>query len=138
MTVDNSTLKFFPPIRSQNPLGSCASFSTTYYQLSYMAAFQRNLDIRDAGDNTNKYSPKWSYNMLNEGTDGGTYFGENYDLLESHGAATWAEFPYDTNFKAWCLERGGLAERARRPDGPGAVPPGCQRGRGPRRSSRSS
>ncbi|MCK7476674.1 MAG: hypothetical protein M0C28_03270 [Candidatus Moduliflexus flocculans] len=68
-----------------------------------MTAFQRNLDIRDAGDNTNKYSPKWSYNMLNEGTDGGTYFGENYELLESHGAATWAEFPYDTNFKAWCL-----------------------------------
>jgi hypothetical protein len=103
VSVDNSTLKFFPPIRSQNPLGSCASFSTTYYQLSYMTAFQRNLDIRDAGDNTNKYSPKWSYNMLNEGTDGGTYFGENYELLENHGAATWAEFPYDTNFKAWCL-----------------------------------
>ncbi len=103
VSVDNSTLKFFPPIRSQNPLGSCASFSTTYYQLSYMTAFQRNLDIRDASDNTNKYSPKWSYNMLNEGTDGGTYFGENYELLENHGAATWAEFPYDTNFKAWCL-----------------------------------
>ena len=103
VSVDNSMLKFFPPIRSQNPLGSCASFSTTYYQLSYMAAFQRNLDIRDASDNTNKYSPKWSYNMLNEGTDGGTYFGENYELLENHGAATWAEFPYDTNFKAWCL-----------------------------------
>ena len=103
VSVDNSILKFFPPIRSQNPLGSCASFSTTYYQLSYMTAFQRNLDIRDAGDNTNKYSPKWSYNMLNEGTDGGTYFGENYELLENHGAATWAEFPYDTNFKAWCL-----------------------------------
>ncbi len=103
VSVDNSTLKFFPPIRSQNPLGSCASFSTTYYQLSYMTAFQRNLDIRAAGDNTNKYSPKWSYNMLNEGVDEGTYFGENYELLENHGAATWAEFPYDTNFKAWCL-----------------------------------
>lgn len=104
VSVDNSLLKFFPPIRSQNPLGSCASFSSTYYQLSYMAAFQRDLDIRDAADNTNKYSPKWSYNMLNDGKDEGTYFGENYDLLERHGAATWADFPYDTNFKAWCLD----------------------------------
>ena len=104
VAVDNSLLKFFPPIRSQNPLGSCASFSSTYYQLSYMAAFQRDLDIRDAADNTNKYSPKWSYNMLNDGKDEGTYFSENYDLLERHGAATWADFPYDTNFKGWCLD----------------------------------
>jgi hypothetical protein len=104
VAVDNSALKYFPPIRSQNPLGSCASFSTTYYQLSYMTAFQRDLDIRDPAVNTNKYSPKWSYNMLNDGKDEGTYFGENYDLLERHGAATWAEFPYDTNFKAWCLD----------------------------------
>ncbi len=104
VSVDNSALKYFPPIRSQNPLGSCASFSTTYYQLSYMAAFQRDLDIRNPAVNTDKYSPKWSYNMLNEGKDEGTYFGENYDLLERHGAATWAEFPYDTNFKAWCLD----------------------------------
>ncbi|MBP7705769.1 MAG: C1 family peptidase [Candidatus Aminicenantes bacterium] len=104
VSVDNSLLKFFPPIRSQNPLGSCASFSSTYYQLSYMAAFQRDMDIRDPADNTNKYSPKWSYNMLNDGKDEGTYFGENYDLLERHGAVTWADFPYDTNFKAWCLD----------------------------------
>ncbi len=103
VSVDNSTLKYFPPIRSQNPLGSCAAFSTTYTQLSYMTAFQRDLDIRNGSDNTNKYSPKWTYNMVNGGEDAGSSFNQVYALLEKHGAATWAEFPYDTNFRAWCL-----------------------------------
>ncbi len=103
VNVDNSTLKYFPPVRSQNPLGSCAAFSTTYYQLSYMTAFQRDLDIRSTTDNTNKYSPKWTYNMVNGGEDAGAAFSWIYPLLEKHGAATWAEFPYNADFKAWCL-----------------------------------
>lgn len=102
-SVDNSTLKYFPPIRSQGSLGSCASFASTYYQLSYMTALQRDLDIRDGSDNTTKYSPKWSYNMVNGGTNDGSNFGENYALLAKHGAATWTEFPYDSDYRAWCL-----------------------------------
>ncbi len=104
VSVDNSKLRFFPPIRNQGSLGSCASFASTYVQLSYMTAFQRNLDIRDPSDNTNKYSPKWSYNMLNDGTNDGSSLYQNYALLHRHGAATWAEFPYDSNFQAWCLD----------------------------------
>jgi C1A family cysteine protease len=104
VSVDNSKLRFFPPIRNQGSLGSCASFASTYVQLSYMTAFQRNLDIRNPADNTNKYSPKWSYNMLNDGTNDGSSLYQNYALLHRHGAATWAEFPYDTNFLAWCLD----------------------------------
>lgn len=102
--VDNSTLKYFPPIRSQGSLGSCASFATTYTQLSYMTAFQRDLDIRNGADNTNKYSPKWTYNMINGGQDEGSSLGLVYPLFEKHGAATWAELPYDGNFRAWCLD----------------------------------
>jgi C1A family cysteine protease len=104
VSVDNSQLRFFPPIRNQGSLGSCASFASTYVQLSYMTAFQRNLDIRNPADNTNKYSPKWSYGMLNDGENNGTSLYENYILLLRHGAATWAEFPYDSDYRGWCLD----------------------------------
>ncbi len=103
VSVDNSKLPYFPPIRSQSPLGACTAFATTYTQLSYMTAFQRNLDIRNNSDNTNKYSPKWSYNMANDGTDSGSSFVEVFALLEKHGACTWAEFPFDSDPRAWCL-----------------------------------
>jgi hypothetical protein len=103
VSVDNSLLRFFPPIRNQGSLGSCASFASTYYQFSYMTAFQRNLDIRDPANNTNKYSPKWTYNMANVGKNEGSNLYENYSILEKHGCATWADFPYDGNYQAWCL-----------------------------------
>ncbi len=102
--VDNSKLKFFPPIRDQAALGSCVAFATTYTQLSHMAAFQRDLDIRDPDDNANKFSPKWTYNFINGGKDSGAYLSEAYTLLEGHGACTWAEFPYDDDYLAWCLK----------------------------------
>jgi C1A family cysteine protease len=117
VTVDNSLLRFFPPVRNQGSLGSCASFASTYYQFSYMTAFQKNLDIRDTADNTNKYSPKWTYNMVNGGKNEGSTFYDNYSILEKHGAATWADFPYDSNFTAWCLNptawRSALGVRTR-------------------------
>jgi len=106
VSVDNSLLRYFPPIRSQGSLGACVPFATTYTQLSYMTAFQRNLDIRSGSDNTNKYSPKWTYNMVNGGSDNGSSFTSSYFLLEKHGAATWAEFPYDSSYLGWCLDPG--------------------------------
>jgi hypothetical protein len=103
-SVDNSLLQYFPPIRDQGWLNACAAFATTYTQFSYMTAFQRGLDIRNDLDNTNKYSPKWTYNMVNGGLDVGSYILDNYSLLADHGASTWAEFPYDgTDFLSWCL-----------------------------------
>jgi C1A family cysteine protease len=98
--VDNSQLPSFPQIRSQGALGSCASFSMVYYQMTHNVGLQMGWDNRYS-DNYTKFSPKWAYNMLNNGADSGSWF--PYDLLEKHGAATWAEFPYDTNYREWCL-----------------------------------
>ena len=101
--VDNSSLGIFPPIGDRGYRNSCLAFATTYYQLSHMSALARtpqNLII---------YSPKWTYNMINWGNDGGSVTSDAYDLLEKHGAATLAEFPYntvysgDTNYREWCL-----------------------------------
>src|SRR3989339_157669 len=100
--VDNSKTVWFPPIRSQGSLNSCVSFAATYTQLSYMVAFQKGLTI-NTSDNTNKYSPKWTYNMVNGGSNSGTYFSDNYNLLKLHGAALWSEFPYDSDYLGWCL-----------------------------------
>jgi hypothetical protein len=102
VVVDNSLLKYFPPIRDQGLLNSCASFAIVYTQMSYMSAFQRDIDIRNNADNTNKYSPKWAYDMVNGGANGVSSVMTNYNLLKNHGACTWAEFPYDADYLGWC------------------------------------
>ncbi len=101
-SVDNSTLKYFPPIRSQGSLGSCAQFSAVYYTLTHMTAMARDWDAKNGGD-TYRFSPKWTYNMVNGGANQGTWHYDAYAIAQKHGLATWAEFPYDANYLAWCL-----------------------------------
>jgi C1A family cysteine protease len=100
--VDNSTLKFFPPIRNQGALGSCAQFAAVYYTLTHMTAMARDWDAKNGGDQV-RFSPKWTYNMLNGGNDQGSWHYDAYLIAQQHGAATWAEFPYDTDYRSWCL-----------------------------------
>jgi len=100
--VDNSTLPYFPPIRSQGALGSCAQFSSIYYTLTHMTAMARGWDAKGGGD-AFRFSPKWTYNMVNRGFDGGSWHYDAYRIAQKHGAATWAEFPYDGDYRAWCL-----------------------------------
>lgn len=100
--VDNSTLSYFPPIRSQGSLNSCAQFSAVYYTLTHMTAMARGWDAKLGGD-AYRFSPKWTYNMLNGGANAGTWHYDAYAIAQKHGIATWAEFPYDSNYRAWCL-----------------------------------
>jgi len=100
--VDNSTLKYFPPIRSQGSLGSCAQFAAVYYTLTHMTAMARDWDAKNGGDSY-RFSPKWTYNMLNGGANVGTWHYDAYSIAMKHGVATWAEFPYDSDYRAWCL-----------------------------------
>jgi C1A family cysteine protease len=100
--VDNSALRYFPPIRSQGSLGSCAQFSSVYYTMTYMTALARNWDAKAGGD-TYRFSPKWTYNMVNGGENVGSWHYDAYAIAQKHGLATWAEFPYDSDYRAWCL-----------------------------------
>lgn len=100
--VDNSALKFFPPIRTQGSLPSCGTFSGTYYTMTYMHALARDLDAKSGGD-TYRFSPKWTYNMVNGGAAVGSWYYWAYDIGKKHGVATWAEFPYDSDYRAWCM-----------------------------------
>ena len=100
--VDNSQLKFFPPIRSQGSLPTCGSFSGTYYAMTYMWALANDLDAKSGGDDF-RLSPKWNNNMVNGGENVGSWYYWSYDIGMRHGTATWAEFPYDSDYREWCL-----------------------------------
>ncbi len=98
--VDNSTLPYFPPIRSQGSLNSCAQFSAVYYTLTHMTAMARNWDAKAGGD-MYRFSPKWTYNMVNGGANVGSWHYDAYAIAQKHGLATWAELPYDGDYRAW-------------------------------------
>ena len=101
-SIDNSASPAFPPIRSQGNIGSCACWAATYYQMTY----ETNLALgrtASGGDNTVIFSPKWSYNMINRGGDNGSSFADALALETKNGAATWADFPYDSNYLEWCM-----------------------------------
>ncbi|MDP4181281.1 MAG: kelch repeat-containing protein [Bacillota bacterium] len=100
--VDNSTLACFPPIGSQLPLGSCCTFSSTYYQFTHMTGLVRNWDAKNDTSSTKKFSPGWTYNLLNLGQDKGINIFSAYSLLTDDGAVLWADFPYDSNYLKWC------------------------------------
>lgn len=99
--VDNSQLPYFPPIRNQGRLSSCVAFATTYYQMTHMTALARNWNTKDNNDNSNKFSPKWTYNMINNGNDAGSSFSNAYQLLLKNGASSWSDFPYDSDYRQW-------------------------------------
>lgn len=102
-TVDNSTTKYFPPIRSQGSLNSCAQFSAIYYTFTHMTALARDWDAKAGGD-AFRFSPKWTYNMVNSGQNSGSSLYGAYAIARAHGAASWADFPYDADYRAWCLD----------------------------------
>lgn len=109
-TVDNSTLKFFPPIRSQGSFGSCGVYSGTYYTMTYMYALARDLDAKNGGDEF-RFSPKWTYNMVNGGDyNNGSWYYWAYEIGQYNGCATFAEFPYvgstsnPANYREWCMD----------------------------------
>ncbi len=91
--VDNSALAAFPPVRSQGEIGSCASFSSVYYMSTFAIAQARGLDVRNSG-NADKLSPKFVYNLVNEGGDNGSWFTSVFEVMLKHGAPMWSDFPY--------------------------------------------
>ena len=101
-SVDNSTSSAFPPIRSQGSIGSCAAWATTYYQFTYETNLARGRTA-SSGDNSNIFSPKWTYDLVNGGQDAGSSFSDCYQVEMKNGSASWAAFPYDTNYLAWPL-----------------------------------
>jgi len=104
--VDNSVLDAFPPIRNQGSQGSCSAFSSTYYQMTHNTALARGWNAKTGGD-TFRFSPKWTYNMINGGSDSGSYIADAMAVAADHGAALWSAYPYTGSTgdaTPWCLD----------------------------------
>ncbi|KNY26177.1 chitobiase/beta-hexosaminidase C-terminal domain-containing protein [Pseudobacteroides cellulosolvens] len=97
--VDNSELKYFPPIRNQGSTQSCGVFAQTYYQATHMNAMARDWNVKADTNDSKKFSPQWSYNLLNGGSDSGT--SSPYKVYFEQGIALWGDFPFDEDYTKW-------------------------------------
>ncbi|MBE6793528.1 MAG: starch-binding protein [Ruminococcaceae bacterium] len=97
-SVDLSQSEYFPPIGNQGGLGSCATFSTAYYQFSY--EINRSRDVAATFENTR--SPQIVYNVMSDLNNSGTYSESNYTFMKYHGAPSMAMLPYsDADNLSW-------------------------------------
>ena len=86
--IDNSTLKFFPPIFNQ--LGnSCSQASGIRYIFSYEI---NRLRDADASLSKNVFSYHYTWNFLNGGTDVGSWYYDGYKLVKDNGVPSLVEF----------------------------------------------
>lgn len=86
-----------PPIGNQGSQGSCVGWSTAYYYKTLQEARERGWSV---AVNTHQFSPAWIYNQrstANCGNDNGMSFYNAYSILKNKGAATLAEFPYNSS-----------------------------------------
>lgn len=97
-SVDLSTSKYFPSIGYQYG-GSCAAWSTVYYQFSYEAARLNDWDAKS--DSSKVFSPKYVWNFLNGGEDKGVTRVSCIDVLQQTGAVRYSEFPQNSLTYDW-------------------------------------
>ncbi|MGN1403406.1 MAG: C1 family peptidase [Ruminococcus sp.] len=90
VTTDSSTARYFPEIGRQGEINSCSAWATTYYQFTYEVNKFRGITTTPS----NSYSPTWTYNYINKGSNIGTTLSAAYRILENQGAMTLADMPY--------------------------------------------
>jgi len=89
-SCDLSEEPYFPCIRHQVG-SSCSAWATTYYQFGFQVA-QNNAWIAK-NDPTKQMSPKFVYNLCNNGTDLGISLEEAYEVLSKQGSVPYSQFP---------------------------------------------
>lgn len=97
--VNNTTRPSFPPIGDQGNQGSCVAWASTYYQATHEIGLLNGYNNKTSNEHI--LSPKWTYNILNNGEDGGLIILDAYSLLSKNGAASLANLPYDGDYLAW-------------------------------------
>jgi hypothetical protein len=97
-SVDNSTLSAFPAIGSQT-VNNCVGWAMGYYQMSHNMALAMGWNQKSTS--ANRCSPKFIYNMINDGVDDGAYFSDSFSLMAKHGCISWDNFPENGDYRAW-------------------------------------
>ena len=88
-SVDNSNTKYFPPIVNQIG-GACASYSLVYYMMTYYYNKSHNTS---ANCDENIMSPRWTYNLTNNGGDNGSFPSACVRRLICNGVAPISDVP---------------------------------------------
>lgn len=89
-SVDNSLLKYFPPLIDQIG-GSCAQASYIGYMFTY--EMNRILDRDASATKDNQFSYLYTWNFINGGQDEGSLGVEGLQIAFEGGIATEADFP---------------------------------------------
>lgn len=89
-SVDNSQLKYFPKVFSQQG-GSCAQSSGIRYLFTY--EMNRLLDRNAQASEANTYSYFYTWNFLNEGIDQGGFVEQGLHIARRQGIMSLADFP---------------------------------------------
>jgi len=105
--VDNSTLRYFPPIGKQK-IGDCTCWSSCYYYNTYTQARDHGFDA-SKGDPKVLCSPRFLFSLLCQGSRGAEGTETAMKLLSKVGCATVAEYPMDTPWTKWPGERTRIA-----------------------------
>jgi len=100
-SVDHS--EGMPPVGVQR-LGSCTAWATGYYYKAYQEFVDHN--GWDPTDSDHQFSPKFIYNQINGGIDGGSYILDAMKCLTDLGVAPMSSVSYsDNDYISWPLEK---------------------------------
>ena len=84
---DNSAA--YPPVGDQGAQGSCVGWAVAYALKSY----QENTGGNNYND-SNKFSPAYVYNQINDGVDCGSRISDAMNLLVGQGVCSLSDMPY--------------------------------------------
>ena len=110
-SVDLSLSESFPSVGNQCSVGSCTAWASTYYQFGYQVASMNSWDAKN--DPTKQFSPKWTYNLCNNGINKGSLYATIYSVLANQGAVRYSEFAPSgvatrAEYGTWYLDTEGM------------------------------
>lgn len=109
--VDHSKSQYFPPVANQFNKNSCLSWSMSYYTQTFYEAREHNWNLDDyyfnesnklIGDQSKIMSPDFTYHLINDGKDNGSYATDVLRVIKHLGNSSWENMSYNLeSHKNW-------------------------------------